>query len=58
MGANGYWVKVVMPPKDLIAYVQEFLEKSNTSHRMVRPKTIIRPRYFYPKQNSSAGVAD
>lgn len=59
MGANGYWVKVVMPPKDLILYVQEFFKKNKTSHRTVRPKSIIHPRHFYPKQeNASAGVED
>lgn len=58
LGANGYWVKVVMPPKDLIAYVQEFFEKpedfqgsiDDESHRMVRPKTIIHPRHYYKQQ--------
>ncbi len=62
MGANGYWVKVVMPPKDLISYVQEFFEKpgdfqgktDEESHRMVRPNTIIHPRHYYKQRRPEA----
>lgn len=52
MGANGFWVKVVMPPKDLILYVEEFFKQSEMVPLTVRPRTIIHPRHFYKQQKS------